>query len=93
MPTRAEGRRWRRLVRIVIRRDQGVCHLCEQPGADSADHIVAASKGGRLYDVANLKAVHHNVWPRCNRIRGDRDIDVARAEIALLIGEGDDWDW
>ena len=90
---RAEGRRWRSIVHHVIRRDGGICHLCGQPGADSADHLVPPKRGGSRYALSNLRAVHHNVQPRCNRIRGDRPIDVAKAEIAALLGGADDWEW
>ena len=79
---RAEGQRWRTVKARIIRRDHGICHLCGGPGADSADHLVPESHGGARYDPANLAAVHHQVWPRCNRIRGDRSIDEARRAIA-----------
>ena len=92
MPKRT-GRPWQRVKARVIRRDGGICHLCGQPGADSADHLVPPGQGGSLYDPANLKAVHHDVEPKCNRIRGDRPIEVARAEIAQLTGSPDDWSW
>jgi 5-methylcytosine-specific restriction endonuclease McrA len=90
---RAEGARWRRLKARIIRRDHGICHLCDRPGADSADHLVPEARGGPRWAESNLAAVHHNTWPQCNRIRGDRDIDIARAEIAKLTGTDDDWAW
>lgn len=72
------GRRWReRVVPAVVRRDGGVCHLCGQPGATSADHLIPRSHGG-TNQLANLAAVH----PRCNSIRGTRPVEVARADIA-----------
>lgn len=82
---RAEGHRWRQTKQRIIRRDHGLCHLCGRPGADSADHLIPESHGGARYDPANLAAVHHQVWPRCNRIRGDRPIEDARREIAELL--------
>lgn len=91
MPKRT-GRPWQRLKARVIRRDGGICHLCGQPGADTADHIVPHSQGGRSV-MSNLKAAHHNVAPYCNRIRGDRTIEVARAEILATTTGSDDWDW
>lgn len=79
------GSRWRRVKARVIRRDAGICHLCRQPGADSVDHLVPVAKGGELYDLRNLAAAHHNVWPQCNRVRGDRPIPQARRDIAARI--------
>lgn len=93
MPERTGGSRpWRRTVARVIRRDGGICHLCGGDGADSADHLITVKDGG-TDAMANLKAVHHDVAPRCNRIRGDRPIDVARTELAALLGGTDDWEW
>lgn len=99
MPKRT-GRHWReKVVPRVIRRDGGICHLCDQPGADTADHIVPAGHGGPWYDMANLKAAHNRP---CNQIRGDRSISWARAEIRRRWTElfdtsppGSDtsWDW
>lgn len=94
---RAEGSRWHKLVRWVIRRDGGICHLCGRPGADTADHLVPLSQGGAKMDPRNLKAAHHNVWPRCNRVRGDRPIEVAQAEIAKILENeqvsAGTWEW
>ena len=97
---RLGGSVWRRLVRQVIRRDHGICHLCGRPGADTADHITPWSQGGRD-GMANLKAAHHNVWPHCNRIRGDRPISYARDAIVKVIAHADQsvtvdstrWEW
>jgi 5-methylcytosine-specific restriction endonuclease McrA len=91
MPSRT-GRPWQRKKARVIRRDGGICHLCGQPGADSADHLVPYSQGGT--DAAsNLAAVHHNAEPRCNRIRGNRDIETARAELTPPSNETPGWSW
>jgi 5-methylcytosine-specific restriction endonuclease McrA len=45
------------------------CHLCRQPGADSADHLTPRSKGG-TDTLANLRPAHHG----CNSLRGDLDL-------------------
>jgi len=92
MPART-GRPWQRKKARVIRRDGGICHLCGRPGADTADHLIPWS---HTHDdsMGNLKAAHD----RCNRIRGDRPIHVARAaiEAASAVGSvgpdgGHDW--
>lgn len=91
MPART-GRRWREhTVPRVLRRDKGICHLCDQPGADTADHVIPAAHGGTDH-LDNLKAAHHDP---CNRLRGDRSIAWARAEIAKRRGDTPDagWTW
>lgn len=95
MPKRT-GRPWSRVKAAVIRRDGGRCHLCGELGADTADHLVPVSHGGALYAMSNLAAAHHNP---CNLIRGDRDIEEARARIAAHLAAGEDtssvtaWSW
>jgi 5-methylcytosine-specific restriction protein A len=83
MPKRT-GRPFQRRKRTVIRRDGGICHLCGQPGADSADHIEPWSVS-HDDSLTNLAAVHHDVAPYCNRLRGDKPLDDflnERAEVA-----------
>lgn len=90
MPART-GRRWReKTVPRVLRRDHGICHLCGQPGADTADHLVPAAHGGDE-TMANLKAAH----VKCNTIRGARSVEVARADILkrLHVDTTGGWDW
>jgi len=99
MATSRTGRPWSRIVKRVLHRDGGICHLCGQPGADSADHLVPYSLGGARYDLSNLAAAHHNVWPHCNRVRGNRSIVQARADIAEIIERAEpstataSWSW
>lgn len=88
-PRNGGSRPWRRTVARVIRRDHGICHLCGQPGADSADHLVPRAHGGSDR-MDNLAAVHHNAEPRCNRHRGTGDVDTTRARLAPT---PDDWTW
>lgn len=86
MPART-GRPWQRIKRRIIRRDGGICHLCGQPGADTADHLTPFAQGGSTRDD-NLAAAH----TRCNRIRGDRPVDVARRELQAITTTAG-WDW
>lgn len=83
-------RRWReRIVPRIVRRDRGMCHLCDLPGADTADHVVPFKVSQDNRDV-NLRAAHRD----CNQIRGDRTIAWARTEIAKRNGTVSvGWDW
>jgi 5-methylcytosine-specific restriction endonuclease McrA len=89
MPSRT-GRRWQQRKRRIIRRDGGICWICGQPDADSADHVIAHANGGRDTDD-NLRAVHHDVPPRCNRVKGAGTVDQARQRLRL--DQTDDWTW
>lgn len=91
MPKRT-GRPWQRLKARVIRRDGGICHICGGPGADSADHLVPHSLGG-TDTLDNLAAVHHDIPPKCNRVRGNRSLEQVRAEVAKTAETGAGWQW
>jgi hypothetical protein len=74
---------WARTVKFVVSRDAGLCHACramgcQGTGADSADHdpvprSECAAQGVDLYDLSNLKAIHHKPcqWcgVRCNVVK------------------------
>jgi 5-methylcytosine-specific restriction endonuclease McrA len=74
MPSERNGstRRWRQL-RAQILRASDICGECGQPGADAVDHRVPVARGGAMYDPSNLQPIHHDVEPRCNRLKGDKD--------------------
>jgi 5-methylcytosine-specific restriction endonuclease McrA len=84
------GRPWTRIKARVIKRDGGICHLCGKPGADTADHLVPVSLGGAVYAMSNLAAAHHDP---CNRLRGNRPIDVVRAELMGTPATTSTWHW
>lgn len=77
-------RTWReRIIPAVLRRDMGICHACramgcQATGADSADHdpvprSECEARGINVYDMSNLKAIHHKACPwcgvKCNQIK------------------------
>lgn len=85
MPSRT-GRPWRRIRDRIIRRDGGICHICGNPGATTADHIIPVSLGG-TDNPSNLRAAH----PYCNRVRGNGPITTARQRVLGETPTG--WDW
>jgi 5-methylcytosine-specific restriction endonuclease McrA len=76
---KASGQAWRRSRAAIIRRVQAgePCHLCGQaidlqlrtpdPASLEVDHRIARSRGGSMYDPANLWPSHRS----CNRAKGD----------------------
>ena len=44
-------------VRFILNRDHGVCHVCGQPGADQADHVIPLAEGGANH-TDNGAAIH-----------------------------------
>lgn len=63
------ARRRLALVREVLATKGRTCHLCGQPGATTADHVIPWSHGGRNV-LANLEPAHHG----CNSARGNRSL-------------------
>ena len=68
------GRPAARLVRATLATYGTECHLCNEPGATSADHLIPRSRGGPD-TLENLRPVH----PACNQRRGDRTLAEYRA--------------
>lgn len=60
------GRYAQRWTAATIGLYGSTCHLCRQPGANTADHLTPRSKGG-LDTLANLRPAHRS----CNSKRGD----------------------
>ncbi len=67
------GRKAQQYVRLTLEEYGTICWLCGLPGANSADHIIPRSKGGAVYELANLGPAHK----RCNESRGNRDVEAA----------------
>lgn len=63
------GRVAQALVRRTLEVYGDVCHLCLEPGATTADHLVPRSQGGDD-SIENLRPAHR----RCNYQRGDRSV-------------------
>lgn len=63
------GRYAQRLTAETLAVKGTLCHLCRQPGADTADHLRPRSKGGND-DLANRAPAHQG----CNSLRGDMDL-------------------
>lgn len=40
-----------------MRRDRGICHWCDEPGADEVDHVVPLAEGG-ADDESNMAPIH-----------------------------------
>ena len=73
------GRKAQQYVRKTLDSYGLICWLCGLPGATTADHIVPRSKGGAVYDLANLGPAHKH----CNESRGNRP-----AEAYALVEDG-----
>lgn len=80
------GRAWRRIVAFVVKRDRGICHLCGEDGADSADHVILRSQGGSDHPD-NLLAAHL----LCNQRRGTLSVEEARRRLRIV--HPTDWRW
>lgn len=65
---------WATRQRFVIKRDEGICYLCGEEGADGVDHV----RPGDDHSYDNLKAVHHNVKPYCHRYKSSREGNAAQ---------------
>lgn len=81
-----QGRRWRKVRAFVLERDRGICHICRQPGATTADHYpvsradaIAAGRLDLLEDPRNLKAAHVG----CNSRRGRNGPAVPQGETRI----------
>lgn len=56
-PTRENTAEWKRTRTRILKRDQGICYICHQPGANQVDHKTPRAEGGTDEDW-NLAAIH-----------------------------------
>lgn len=90
------GAAWNRKKANVIAFYNGICHLCNHPGALQVDHIVPFAE---THDdsIANLRPAHgtaknqKNPCPvcglNCNNIRGALSVEAGKRKIAARQGK------
>lgn len=52
------GSAWQALRLSILKRDEYICYVCGNPGADEVDHKIPVWKGGAKSDPGNLGAIH-----------------------------------
>ena len=75
------GGAWDTVRRRVLKRDQGVCYLCDQLGAEEVDHLIPVAEGGTSR-MDNLASAHSACHRRRHR---DRRWAQPRIELALRV--------
>ena len=77
MVSKYHGRSTRsfKALRLRVLESSNICWLCNQPGADTVDHIVPRSVAPELSEVLENLAPAHRV---CNSKRGARFTEGAR---------------
>ena len=66
---------WHTRRLIILKRDKGICHICQQPGADTIDHITP----GDNHELNNLAPIHDRVQPHCHRYKSSKEGNDAKA--------------
>jgi len=70
-----------------------VCYWCGHDGATDVDHIAPKSRGGALYDVANLAPVHGVGKRRCSTCGRQCNREKSDKPLAEVIGVQASRDW
>jgi 5-methylcytosine-specific restriction endonuclease McrA len=73
---------WQQRRRLVLKRDNRVCHACQHGGADTVDHLVNIRRGG-THDLANLAPIHGKArcaecGINCHAVKTARESHAAR---------------
>lgn len=76
--SRGYGWAWKKLRAQILERDQGVCYVCGQAGADTVDHRTPKAQGGSDHPY-NLGAIHA---APCHARKTAREAAAARAKHA-----------
>jgi 5-methylcytosine-specific restriction endonuclease McrA len=63
---------WDKLRESILERDNWVCYICGNPGADTVDHVTSLARGGTNAH-SNLAAVHDRTPPHCHRAKTNRE--------------------
>jgi 5-methylcytosine-specific restriction endonuclease McrA len=61
----------------ILARDMGICHVCDQRGADQVDHVVPLAEGG-ADEEWNLASIHAEP---CHRDKTRAEAERARAKV------------
>lgn len=64
-----------RKARAVMRLHDGICHVCEKPGANEVDHVIALTEGG-ADTMANMRPIHAEP---CHRLKTQLEAQRARS--------------
>jgi 5-methylcytosine-specific restriction endonuclease McrA len=80
---RQGGRRWRRFRLQAFNLYGTTCHICNQPGADTIDHLIPIHLGGGEFDLNNVRPAHGAKRPGCQgnygRTPPTRRLNTSRA--------------
>jgi 5-methylcytosine-specific restriction endonuclease McrA len=85
---------WKRKVANVVQAYNGICHLCDHPGALQGDHVIQYAEDG-TDDISNIRPAHGTAGKQknrcpvcnlnCNNIRGALSVEAGRRKIARRI--------
>lgn len=74
--TLRSGSRGQKRARFILRKYNGLCHVCGQAGAGQVDHVIPLAEGG-ADDETNLRPIHATP---CHRDKTAREAARARKQ-------------